>query len=80
MDIHERVINATPILEAFGNASTIRNKNSSRFGKYHRLLYDKSGKLTGAEIKPFLLEASRVTSISSHEILVVPKLIRIISR
>ena len=67
MDIHERVINATPILEAFGNASTIRNKNSSRFGKYHRLLYDKSGKLTGAEIKPFLLEASRVTSISSHE-------------
>jgi myosin heavy subunit len=65
--VHDRVIFATPILEAFGNASTIRNKNSSRFGKYHRLLYDKSGRLCGADIKPFLLESSRVTSISSHE-------------
>ena len=67
IDIHDRVIKATPILEAFGNASTIRNKNSSRFGKYHRLLYDKGGKLHGAEIKPFLLESSRVTGISQHE-------------
>ena len=65
--VHDRVIFATPILEAFGNASTIRNKNSSRFGKYHRLLYDKSGRLCGADIKPFLLESSRVTSVSSHE-------------
>lgn len=65
--VHDRVISATPIMEAFGNASTIRNKNSSRFGKYHRLLYDRAGSLAGAEIKPLLLESSRVTGISSHE-------------
>ena len=65
--VHDRVISATPILEAFGNASTIRNKNSSRFGKYHRLLYDKMGRLNGAEIKPLLLESSRVTGVGALE-------------
>ena len=65
--VHDRVLSATPIMEAFGNASTIRNKNSSRFGKYHRLLYDRAGTLSGAEILPLLLEASRVTGISAHE-------------
>ena len=65
--VHDKVISATPIMEAFGNASTIRNKNSSRFGKYHRLLYDRAGTLIGAEIKPLLLESSRVTGISYHE-------------
>ena len=65
--VHDRVISATPILEAFGNASTIRNKNSSRFGKYHRLLYDKTGRLNGAEIKPLLLESSRVTGVGPQE-------------
>ena len=65
--VYDKVINATPILEAFGNASTIRNRNSSRFGKYHRLLYERAGKLAGADIKPFLLESSRVTGVSKNE-------------
>ena len=65
--VYDRVISAVPIMEAFGNASTIRNKNSSRFGKYHRLIYDRAGSLAGAEIKPLLLESSRVTGVSSHE-------------
>lgn len=49
-----------PVLESFGNASTIRNYNSSRFGKYNSLVFDGVGSLVGAEIKTFLLEGSRV--------------------
>ena len=62
--IYKRVLQTTPILESFGNAQTVRNHNSSRFGKYHRLWFDESNALVGAEVQPFLLESSRVTTVA----------------
>lgn len=49
--IEKRVLKSNPILEAFGNARTVRNDNSSRFGKYIQLLFSDKGKLAGAAIK-----------------------------
>lgn len=49
--IEKRVLKSNPILEAFGNARTVRNDNSSRFGKYIQLLFSDRGKLAGAAIK-----------------------------
>lgn len=49
--IEKRVLKSNPILEAFGNARTVRNDNSSRFGKYIQLLFSDRGKLSGAAIK-----------------------------
>ncbi len=63
----ERIIKANPILEAFGNAKTIRNNNSSRFGKFIVLNYDDSDNLIGANIETYLLEKIRVTSYSQDE-------------
>lgn len=60
--IQDKIINANPILEAFGNASTVRNMNSSRFGKYNEMSFDRVGSLVGAGIRTFLLESSRVVS------------------
>jgi len=58
--IQDRVLVAQPILESFGNAVTLRNENSSRFGKYNHLFFDDPGTLVGAEITTYLLESSRV--------------------
>lgn len=56
-------MSTNPILEAFGNAKTIRNDNSSRFGKYVTLLIEKnSKKIIGACTKSYLLEKSRIIS------------------
>ena len=55
------------ILESFGNAATIRNHNSSRFGKLITLLYDSNNVIAGAEIKTYLLEKIRVTDKDSIE-------------
>ncbi|XP_029697392.1 unconventional myosin-Va-like [Takifugu rubripes] len=58
--VEERVLASNPIMEAFGNAKTIRNDNSSRFGKYIEILFDGRRRIIGAHIRTYLLEKSRV--------------------
>ncbi|KAJ1627808.1 P-loop containing nucleoside triphosphate hydrolase protein [Pavlovales sp. CCMP2436] len=62
-----RVMQTNPLLEAFGNASTTRNDNSSRFGKFIKLHYSALGKQVGAHIDTYLLERSRVVRQNSGE-------------
>lgn len=65
--IQDRVLQAQPILESFGNAATLRNSNSSRFGKYNRIFFDSAGTLVDAGIQTFLLESSRVVVHGDRE-------------
>jgi len=56
----ERVLSTNPLLESFGNAKTLRNDNSSRFGKYIRIQFASSGAISGAVITNYLLEKTRI--------------------
>ncbi|XP_078535922.1 unconventional myosin-XIX isoform X2 [Lissotriton helveticus] len=58
--IERRVLDSNPVMEAFGNACTMRNNNSSRFGKYIQLQLNRTQLLTGASIQTYLLEKTRV--------------------
>merc|ERR1712002_93408 len=66
-DLDEQVVEANPLLEAFGNAKTTRNNNSSRFGKFIRCHFSQQGKLAGADIESYLLEKNRVIHQGAQE-------------
>ena len=59
--VEGQVLQTNPLLEAFGNARTLRNNNSSRFGKLIEIYFNKSENIPGALIQTYLLEKSRVT-------------------
>ena len=65
--LERQILQANPILEAFGNAQTQRNNNSSRFGKFIRISFAPDGSIAGANIDWYLLEKSRVVVRSEAE-------------
>lgn len=67
LSVMDRVLQSNPVLEAFGNARTLRNDNSSRFGKFIELGFSRAGHLMGAKVQTYLLEKVRIAFHASGE-------------
>ncbi|XP_077021158.1 unconventional myosin-XIX isoform X2 [Tamandua tetradactyla] len=65
--IEQRILNSNPVMEAFGNACTLRNNNSSRFGKFIQLQLNRAQQMTGAAVQTYLLEKTRVACQAPSE-------------
>jgi len=65
--VEKKVLASNPIMEAIGNAKTIRNDNSSRFGKYIEINFDAANSIIGAHMRTYLLEKSRVVFQATNE-------------
>ncbi|XP_053334100.1 myosin VIa isoform X2 [Clarias gariepinus] len=66
-DIDERIVEANPLLEAFGNAKTVRNNNSSRFGKFVEIHFNEKNTVVGGFVSHYLLEKSRICRQGKEE-------------
>lgn len=65
--VEQTILSAGPVLEAFGNAKTAHNNNSSRFGKFIQVNYKENGMVHGAVVQKYLLEKSRICSQGRNE-------------
>ncbi len=65
--LEEKVLSCNPLLESFGNACTLHNDNSSRFGKFIEISFSSSGRISGARIENYLLEKTRIVRQSAGE-------------